>query len=185
MKVSSNAGHGGSTALAPEAVTCIEAGALFRAHGIFVAGFLSRMGAAAADVDDLTQEVFLVAHRRGGYVTGPARPTTWLAEIALRVLSTHRRGRRRKPAEGAGDAIDRLPSEASATDERVGASLALARIQRCLDGIDDEHRAVFVLFELEGEPCSAIAAALDIPIGTVYSRLHHARKKLMDAWSAA
>lgn len=159
-----------------------SAGDLYRAHAGFVAGFLSRMGAGTVDVEDLTQEVFLVAHRRGGYVEGPARPTTWLAEIALRVLSTHRRTRRRKPETPSTDALEGLRSDASGTDDRVASMRALERVQQCLEGLDDEHRAVFVLFELEGEPCGAIAAALDVPVGTVYSRLHHARKKFLDAW---
>jgi RNA polymerase sigma-70 factor (ECF subfamily) len=41
---------------------------------------------------------------------------------------------------------------------------------------------VFVLFELEGEPCASIATALGIPTGTVYSRLHHARRRFLEAW---
>lgn len=181
VKVERAAGHGlvAGTVEEPERTS---AGELYRAHASFVAGFLSRMGAATVDVEDLTQEVFLVAHRRGGYVAGPARPTTWLAEIALRVLSTHRRTKRRKPETPSTDALEGLRSEAASAEERVGSLRALARVQRCLEGLDEEHRAVFVLFELEGEPCPAIAAALEVPVGTVYSRLHHARKKFLDAW---
>jgi RNA polymerase sigma-70 factor (ECF subfamily) len=156
---------------------------LFRAHAGFVAGFLSRMGAAAVDLDDLTQEVFLVAHRRGGYEPGPARPTTWLAEIALRVLATYRRSKRRKPSSN-GMELDALEGHDAGPDEVVAARRSLSRVQACLEGLDEQHRAVFVLFELEGEPCASIAAALDLPVGTVYSRLHNARKKFLDAWGS-
>ena len=58
---------------------------------------------------------------------------------------------------------------------------AMWRVQRALDGLDFDHRAVFVLYEIEGEPCDAIAAALGVPVGTVYSRLHHARQRFRDA----
>lgn len=185
MKAGSATGHGtGETSPAADAaVLRLGAGELYRAHAGFVTGFLARMGASAMDVADLTQEVFLVAHRRGGYVEGPARPTTWLAEIAMRVLSTHRRGARRKPAQPAGDAIDALCSEAPPAEQHLDDVRALERVQRCLEGLDVDHRGVFVLFELEGESCAAIAAALGIPVGTVYSRLHHARRKFTDAWA--
>lgn len=180
MKARDTIGNAGVEALAPPR---IGAGELYRAHARFVSGFLAKMGAAAVDVGDLTQEVFLVAHRRGGYVEGAARPTTWLAEIAVRVLSTHRRTKRRKPEHG-GDALEALQTETPLADEQVASLRALARVQTCLEGLDDQHRAVFVLFELEGEPCSAIASALGIPVGTVYSRLHHARRKFMESWEA-
>src|SRR5215831_16231257 len=77
----------------------IGAEALFRAHASFVAGFLVRLGVRPADLDDLMQEVFMVAHRRGGFVPGPARPTTWLARIAIRIAMAHRRTRTRQWGE--------------------------------------------------------------------------------------
>lgn len=181
VKVAESPGHAQPT---PDAAPArIGAGDLYRAHAGFVAGFLCRMGAKHVDVADLTQEVFLVAHRRGGYAEGPARPTTWLAEIAVRVLSTHRRSARRKPTIPAGETLEQRHAETPPPDLQVDSIRALEQVQRCLDGLDLEHRAVFVLFELEGEPCSGIATALGIPIGTVYSRLHNARKKFLDAWA--
>lgn len=53
---------------------------------------------------------------------------------------------------------------------------ALARCQRCLDALDELHRAVFVMFEFEGFKARDIARSLNIPEGTVYSRLHKARQ---------
>lgn len=178
-------GTGDAEDVAPAAARHhVGAADLFRAHAGFVAGFLTKMGASAVDVDDLTQEVFLVAHRRGGYEHGPARPTTWLAEIALRVLATHRRGRRRKPSS-TGIELDGIEGHDAGPDDVVEARRALSRVALCLDGLDEQHRAVFVLFELEGEPCASIAAALDVPVGTVYSRLHNARRKFLEAWGVS
>nr|WP_276603309.1 sigma factor-like helix-turn-helix DNA-binding protein [Nannocystis pusilla] len=57
----------------------------------------------------------------------------------------------------------------------------MRRVQQALDTLEEGKRAVFILFELEGESCEAIAAGLGIPIGTVYSRLHKARKLFMEA----
>jgi RNA polymerase sigma-70 factor (ECF subfamily) len=156
------------------------AGQLFREHAEFVAGFLLRVGAPRAEVDDLLQEVFLVAHRRGGFVAGEAKATTWLAEIALRVWSNRRRSKRRRPTEP--DDVDRRDERAD-VEQTVEATRALERAQRCIDELDDDHRAVFVLFEIEGEPCAEIAAALHVPVGTVYRRLHTARIRFRETYA--
>ena len=135
------------------------------------------------EAEDLVQEVFLTAHRRGGFVPGQARATTWLAEIALRVASTARRSRRRKPTH-ASDGLDRAQSGGADPSEAAAAREALARVERALGGMDLDRRAVFVLFEIEGQGCDVIAAGLGIPVGTVYSRLHVARKEFLGAYRA-
>jgi RNA polymerase sigma-70 factor (ECF subfamily) len=162
--------------------TAIDAGSLFREHAAFVAGFLTRLGAARADLDDLVQEVFLVAHRRGGFVPGTARPTTWLAEISVRVVSTRRRTLRRRPEAHDEAALQGAPSFVPDPARAAETAQALARVQRALEGIELDRRAVFVLFELEGESCDAIAAGLGLPLSTVYSRLHTARREFTAAY---
>lgn len=147
-----------------------------------MANFAARLGVRREEVDDVVQEVFLVAHRRGGFVPGPARPTTWLAEITLRVVSSSRRKLRNSREEPDADAIAAAQARrGSSPGEQVEAGEALRRVQQALDTLDEGKRAVFILFELEGESCEAIAAGLGIPIGTVYSRLHKARKQFMEA----
>ncbi len=160
----------------------LDAGELFRDHAQFVAAFLVRLGVARAELDDLVQEVFLVAHRRGGYEPGPARPTTWLAEIALRVLSTARRTKRRRPEAQDEEALQAVFAPAAGPEQAAETAQTLARVQRALDEMPIERRAIFVLFELDGEPCDAIAAGLGVPLSTVYSRLHTARREFGDAY---
>lgn len=162
----------------------LDAASLFRAHAGFVATFLARLGAPQRDLDDLVQEVFLVAHRRGGFTPGAARPTTWLAEIALRVASVARRTRARKPLDGDDDALALVPADGDPF-ERASSLEALRRVARALEAMDLDHRAVFVLYELEGESCEEIALGLGVPVGTVHSRLFHARKKFQRAWAKA
>ena len=159
-----------------------DAAALFRDHAAFVANFLHRLGATATEVDDLVQEVFLVAHRRGGFIEdGRARPTTWLAEIAIRVASVARRSQRRSREQPDHDTVTDASSRDVDPARAAETSQALDRVQAALDSLDADRRAIFILFELEGEPCQAIATAFEIPIGTVYSRLHKARKQFKDA----
>jgi RNA polymerase sigma-70 factor (ECF subfamily) len=133
-------------------------------------------------MEDLVQEVFLVAHRRGGFVPGPARPTTWLAEIALRVWANARRARKRKPEQLTGSDIEDHAGRTPTPEDEAATRTALERVQRCLEVLDDDHRAVFVLFELHGESCDDIAAALGVPVGTVHSRLYYARRRFRAAW---
>jgi RNA polymerase sigma-70 factor, ECF subfamily len=160
----------------------LDVEALFRAHASFVAGFLVRLGALSDEIDDLVQEVFLTAHRRGGYVPGPAKPTTWLAEIAMRVVLSNKRSRRRRRVEPDEDAVEAAVDDTASPFDSAAATEAVASVQRALDALDIERRAVFVLFELEGESCAAIAGCLGIPIGTVYSRLHTARAEFQRAY---
>ena len=160
----------------------LDAGALYRAHAPFVAGFLMRLGVERMSVEDLVHEVFVVAHQQGGYSPGPARPTTWLAAIAARIAANHRRARSVRQSvlrEGNDDVESLTPNdpETSASQREQ-----LARVQRCLDALPDDQRAVFVLFEVEGEDCASIAHAFNIPVGTVYSRLHTARKAFLQAF---
>jgi RNA polymerase sigma-70 factor (ECF subfamily) len=162
----------------------IAAEELFRAHAAYVADFVARLGVPHRDVDDCVQEVFLVVHRRGGFVQTEARPTTYLAAIAVRVVSTHRRTQARRRLADAPAAIDEAPGTGPTPEERAVTSRALARVEAALDALDLEKRAVFVLFEILEEPCDAIAQALGVPVGTVYSRLHAARAQFQRAYAA-
>ncbi len=159
----------------------LDAAELFRRHATFVASFLVRLGALRSELDDLVQDVFLVAHRRGGFSPGPARATTWLAQIALRVHSSHRRKTRRRPEQPDTARVDQELGRGD-PGQKAQTQQALARVQQALEQLDEDKRAIFILFELQGESCEAIAAGLGIPVGTVYSRLHHARKRFRQAY---
>jgi RNA polymerase sigma-70 factor (ECF subfamily) len=155
----------------------VDSETLFRRYAAFVASFLHRLGARHADLDDLVQEVFMAAHRKGGYRPGAASPTTFLARLALEArLSSQRRNGRWRGAqrEDVGVHVVALPPHAP--DRCLALHQAAAQLECVLDGMEPGARAVFVLFELEGQSCEAIAAGLDLKLGTVYSRLHTARR---------
>ncbi len=152
----------------------LDAATLFRAHAAFVARLLNRVGVAERDLDDIVQEVFLVAHRRGGFVVATAKPTTWLARIALGLAANYRRKRRAGLAEPG--RVEEMHSP-----DAADASSAAARAQEALWAMGEGKRLVFMLYELEGVPGDEIAASLDIPIGTVWSRLSAARRAFVAA----
>ena len=157
---------------------------LFRDHAGFVASFLRKLGVRAADVEDAVQEVFLVAHQRG-YRPGPAAPRSWLGAIAWRVASARRRvaSHRREIPDDSG--IHQLSSGAPSPAAAAETRQALVLAKQALATLDEEHRVPFILYELEGEGCASIAAALDVPVGTVYSRLHNARQRFLAAYAEA
>lgn len=159
----------------------MDSDALFRRHARFVASFLYRLGARDAELEDLVQDVFMTAHRKGGYQPGAASPTTFLARLALEArLSTRRRNQRWQLSHSDALAPHTVGGETSTPEHDVSLRQAAAHMQQALDAMEPGTRAVFVLFELEGQPCDAIAAGLDLKLGTVYSRLHAARKAFHD-----
>ena len=152
---------------------------VYRAHFAFVWRSLRRLGVREADAPDAAQEVFIVVHRKLPEFAGHSKRTTWLYGICFRVASERRRARPRpEPSAQEAAALHARPVDPGAAAEQHE---GLALLERVLDRLPDEQRAVFCLFELEGMTGDEIAAALEIPLGTAYSRLRLARA----AFSAA
>jgi RNA polymerase sigma-70 factor (ECF subfamily) len=159
----------------------VSADALFRQHAPFVARFLYRLGVRPDEIEDAVQEVFLVAHRQGGYRPGPAKPASYLANLAVHAASEHRRRQRARTAREADEVVDGLASGRSDPVQVLETHESLRRLQSALDRLDPDLRTTLVLVELEGETCASVATAMGIPVGTVYWRLHQARKKFQRA----
>lgn len=135
--------------------------------------FLRRLGVPALVLEDAVQEVFAVVARRIGEVR-PGAEKSFLFGTALRVASGTRRRRaieraRHEPIE------DDEPSQIGTPEQLVSDRRALLALDELLAGLDESSRAVFVLFELEGFTLREIAELLQIPRGTVASRLRRAR----------
>ncbi len=147
---------------------------LYNAHFDFVWRSLRRLGVPEASVDDALQDVFVVVHRRLGEFGGHSSIKTWLFGIALRVTSDYRRTLRRK---GGHEPLDEAVADpAPGPQEKAANAEMLALLDRALDLLDDDRRAVFVLAELEQMSAPEIAEALGTKLNTVYSRLRLARQ---------
>jgi len=145
----------------------------YRAHFAFVWRSLRRLGIREEDASDAAQEVFIVVHRKLPEFAGRSKLTTWLYGVCFRVASERRRAGGRAPlGVQEAEAFVSRPADPAATAER---NQGLAVLERILDRMPDEQRAVFCLFELEGMTGDDIAESLEIPLGTVYSRLRLAR----------
>ena len=128
-----------------------------------------------ADACDLTQQTFFIWATKGQALRDITKAKSWLFTTLYREFL---RGRRR---EARATALDDLPPEESdppAPEVDVVAALDAEAVVAALAEVDDVFRAPLTLFYLEELSYQEIAAALDIPIGTVMSRLHYARKHL-------
>lgn len=173
-------GSGGSRSN-PIVASASDPSLAFHEHARAVARFARRMGIAGSDLDDLVQEVFLHAHARGGYKTGAASERSWYLRLAWYAVTSHRR--RNRFAAQTLDACE--PATEAGQQRAVEAREQLARVGAALDRLTADHRAVLVLADIEGYGSEEIAAALEIPVGTVHSRLHHARRRFADALQRA
>jgi RNA polymerase sigma-70 factor (ECF subfamily) len=137
------------------------------------------------DARDVVQEAFLHAYQSLHAFKGDALFFTWLYRIAVNTaISMKRRDRlvlRLQPAADGGAGLDPLdPCELS----RPGYALEMAeqekRVHDALARLSPEHRAVLVLKDMEGMKYEEMAEVLQVPIGTIRSRLHRARLELRD-----
>jgi RNA polymerase sigma-70 factor (ECF subfamily) len=152
---------------------------IYESHFAFAWRTARRLGTPEANLDDVVQEIFIVAYRRHAEFQGRSSLRTWLYGIVLNVVRAHRRGLSAKHpqslrAERRADP-DLLADGADGPHERAAKIEAARLIDRFLDGLDDDKREVFVLAELEQLSAPEIAAVLGAPLNTVYSRLRLAR----------
>jgi RNA polymerase sigma-70 factor (ECF subfamily) len=147
----------------------------YRAHFRFVWRSLRRLGVAEHDVQDAAQEVFVVVHKRLGEFEGRSNIRTWLFAICFRVAMARGRSLARRREVIDEGFLARIPSDAPSALTVVERRQAREIVEAILDRMSLEQRAVFVLFELEGMSGDEIAEALEVPVGTVRSRLRLAR----------
>jgi RNA polymerase sigma-70 factor, ECF subfamily len=147
------------------------------------------------DAMDIVQDGFVKVHRHIGKFQGTSSFYTWLYRIVMNLSIDH--VRRRKNAKGVeyDDGIGRADDEVAGDGALLPRVLdtnpaktvirreLLERIQIALDELPEYHRAVIVLREIDGLSYEEMSKVLDVPKGTIMSRLFHARKKMQAALS--
>ncbi len=147
---------------------------LFEEHYGFVRAIVRRLAGPELDADDLTQDVFVVVHRRLSSLRDPTRLRPWLYGIARRVVSQARRQHklrtwlwdRWRPPAGV---------RPSPEGEAAGHQLELVLLQ-ILDDLPRKSREALLLYAFAGMGGEEIAETLKIPVATVWTRLHAARQ---------
>jgi RNA polymerase sigma-70 factor (ECF subfamily) len=160
-----------------------DIGKLFELHAPFLVRVIERLTGSPALAEDVVQEAFLVAHRRRRDLADVAEVRGWLYRVCTNQVRQHRRSIWRRLRLLGAVAAEPVPP-ASIPDE-VAARLEHGRkIRRCVLELPFLQREVLVLAQLEGESTRSIAALLDIPEGTVGSRLSSARELFRGRWLA-
>jgi RNA polymerase sigma-70 factor (ECF subfamily) len=143
--------------------------------------WLRAAGAPDSELEDLAQEVFVVVERKLHRFDGKNLPG-WLYRICANTVSDHRRRAwfRRLFTRPRDFALESVEQEGGDPAELFEKEEERAQLHRLLDKMSEKRRTAFVLFEIEGYSCEEIAGILGIPIATVWTRLHHARKEFLD-----
>ena len=160
------------------AATAPEPTQVFAQHGNYVWNTLRRLGVASADLEDLTHDTFVAVFRSWEKYDAarPLRP--WLFVFALGVASDHRRlARHRLEVSATEEPLDDAPGAIELLLEKERQALA----HEALQAVPLSRRAVLILHELDGCTVPEIAAALEIPVATAYSRLRLGRDDLAQA----
>jgi RNA polymerase sigma-70 factor (ECF subfamily) len=159
-----------------------EMGALrevYERHGERIQRLCRRLLGRAADAEDATQDVFLKLFERATAFDGRARFSTWLHRLTVNTC-LHRLERERLRLVRSLPGSDQAPAaDTEAPDASLARTETRLALERMLARLSGEHRAVLVLRELEGLSYREIAATLDVPEGTVMSRLARARAELV------
>lgn len=156
-----------------------DLGAVYGREFDWVWATLRRLGVAARNLPDVTHDVFVVVHRRA-HTYDPSRPLRpWLFGVAYRVARDHHclaRNRHESVVE-APEPIDPSPGQ----DQELARAQARALVLAALQCVELDRRVVFILHDLEEQPMTEIAAALEVPVKTLYSRLATARTEFTAA----
>jgi RNA polymerase sigma-70 factor (ECF subfamily) len=152
---------------------------LVRRHEKTIFNLIYRMLGDTEEAAEVSQEVFLSAFRAAGQFRGDANFSTWLYRIAINHASTRRKtlnSRQRKvvPIESADSLHDPEPGPLELLEKQE----IREKVQFALNQLEPDDAAVILLRDLQDVSYNEVAQVLEIPVGTVKSRLHRARQAL-------
>jgi RNA polymerase sigma-70 factor (ECF subfamily) len=157
--------------------------------------FLIRFMGSRASAEDVFQDTFLQVHLVAESFDTTRRFKPWLYTIAAnKARDFHRRQKRRAAAslsapvgggkEGETEFIDLLASDERSPEEPVAKQEQAARVKKVVDELPQHYREILLLNYFQKMSYNQIADALEIPLGTVKSRLHSAVASFSDSWKA-
>jgi RNA polymerase sigma-70 factor (ECF subfamily) len=147
--------------------------ALVAEHHQAVYRYAFRLTGSVPDAEDLTQQVFLIAQQRLGQLRRPESARSWLFAILRSCFFKTRQRPQPVAATSVGVNLDALPSEPEEID-----GIDPAQLQQAINGLSVEFRVVVAMFYFEDCSYREIAEQLDVPMGTVMSRLARAKRQL-------
>jgi RNA polymerase sigma-70 factor (ECF subfamily) len=162
-----------SLAATPE----VDVARLYEEHAPFIGRVIWRLTGGGAHVDDLLQETFLVAFKKRAELRSQHQARAWLYAIASHLCQRYNRGARRFSLFRSRYAREPGPRPVTRPDQALEQEQTVAMVYEALSRLPFKHREAFVLYELEELEGQEIAEMVGVPVGTVWTRLHHARKK--------
>lgn len=152
---------------------------LVRRHQKTIFNLVYRMLGDYDEAAEIAQEAFLSAYRSIAQFRGDANFSTWLYRIAINHASTRRKSlakanQRRAPLDNTDPVDHRHPDPADAVAQRE----IQFRVQSALNTLDPDEATIILLRDMQDVPYEEVARMLDVPVGTVKSRLHRARQTL-------
>jgi RNA polymerase sigma-70 factor, ECF subfamily len=152
---------------------------IYRLYHRLVYGLCLRMTQNVAEAEDITQDVFILLHRKVGSFRGESQFTTWLHRLTVnQVLMRFRRSKARRE-----DALEDSAAQGFAAGAAAGGSQKMPLVDRvaldkALKQLPPGYRAAFILHDVEGYEHEEVARILGCAVGTSKSQLHKARAKL-------
>jgi RNA polymerase sigma-70 factor (ECF subfamily) len=161
--------------------------AVYAEHAQTVARWAMQLGGPTADVEDITQEVFLVVNRRLADFRGDSRMSTWLFGITSKVAANERRRRKLRQwwFRLVPDAGERTPVIVDGALEQLEKRQRRLLFHRALDRLTERQRRALVLFELEEMSIEEVSEHLGLKPGNVRVLLHRARAAFLKSMTAA
>jgi RNA polymerase sigma-70 factor, ECF subfamily len=151
-----------------------------RTYGRFLYTVAYRLTGNDADAQDLVQDVLLRV-RKGLATYRPGSMEGWLSRITTNAFLDDVRRRRRRPVDTLGDDADQVLTVGDDVQRALDAATLSAEVEAALARLSPDFRSAVVLCDVVGLSYDEIAEALDIPVGTVRSRIHRARAALREA----
>jgi RNA polymerase sigma-70 factor (ECF subfamily) len=154
---------------------------IFRTYAPFVWRLLRRLGVAEADANDISQEVFVIVHRKLAQIASSASVRSFVYGVCVRTASDYRRSARVRRER----VYAEVPEQRTLAHQDTELETRQARelLHAILSRMTDLKRETFILYELEELSIAEIAEALGCPVQTAYSRLHAARAEVQAAFS--
>ncbi|MEM6549439.1 MAG: sigma-70 family RNA polymerase sigma factor [Pseudomonadota bacterium] len=155
---------------------------LYRRYFRKVIGFAARITDRADLAEEVASDTLMTVWRSAERFEGRSRPSTWIFGIAYRIALKART--KRGPEERYQELDDQFPAESTGTEE-VERLFLREQMGRALRTLSPEHRAVIELTYYYGHHYTEIAEIVGCPVGTVKTRMMHARRNLKQVLSAA
>jgi RNA polymerase sigma-70 factor (ECF subfamily) len=150
-----------------------------RDQGRFLYTVAYRLTGNHEDAQDLVQEVLLRV-QKGLARYEPGSLHGWLSRITTNAFLDDVRRKQRRPADPMGDDSERIVPSAPSADEALAEATLPDHVQDALRSLPAEYRAAVVLCDVVGYGYQEIADTLDVPVGTVRSRIHRGRAQLRE-----